>query len=106
MPTKTHRSDFDAQLQSRFEDLILLADQQDIEEFLSRHIAQVDVNQFNSEGRTALQQSCLEGNLSLAKVLVKYGADLGLTTRDGFSTLHLAVFSGHSHLMSYILSLQ
>ena len=41
----------------------------------------------------------------MAKVLVKYGADSQQSTRDGFSTFHLAVFSGHSTLMTYILSL-
>ena len=106
LPTKTHLSDYDVELQSQFHDLVGVADHDEVEDFLMRHLDQLDINQFNSEGRTALQQSCLEGNLPLAKILVKYGANLRLNTRDGFSTLHIAVFSGHSHLMSYILSLQ
>ena len=74
--------------------------------FLTEHLEKLDINQFNREGRTALQQSCLEGNLPLAKVLVKFGANSRIMTREGFSTLHLAVFSGHSHLMSYVMSLR
>lgn len=105
LPSRSHASDFNAQLQSQFESVITEGDSPKVEDFLSKHSTQVNVNQYNSEGRTALQQSCLEGNSALAKVLVKYGADHQLTTRDGFSTLHLAIFSGHSNLFMYILSL-
>ena len=77
-----------------------------VEDFLTEHLTNLDINQFNPEGRTALQQSCLEGNLPLAKILVKYGANSRIMTRDGFSTLHLAVFSGHSHLMAYIMTIR
>ena len=92
--------------QCQFESVIANGDVQRVEKFLSRHSTDVNMNQYNGEGRTALQQSCLEGNLPLAKVLVKYGANCRLTTRDGFSTIHLAAFSGHSNLTAYILSLQ
>ena len=105
IPHRTHRSSLDVKLQRQFHQLVSLADEHQVEDFLSRHLAQLEVNGFNGEGRTALQQSCLEGNLSMAKVLVKYGADSQQSTRDGFSTFHLAVFSGHSPLMAYILSL-
>ena len=101
----SYRSSLDVKLQRQFHQLVSLADERQVEDFLSRHLAQLEVNGFNGEGRTALQQSCLEGNLSMAKVLVKYGADSQQSTRDGFSTFHLAVFSGHSTLMTYILSL-
>ena len=105
LPRPTHTSGLDVSLQCQFHQLVRLADHGQVEDFLARHLAQLDVNQFNGDGRTALQQSCLEGNLELAKVLVKYGAKSQLTTRDGFSTFHLAVFSGHSPLMAYLLSL-
>ena len=105
-PQKTHLSHTDPRLQNQLHNLLGVASIDEIEDFLSHHLSSLDLNQFNSEGRTALQQSCLEGNLPLAKVLVKYGANSRLTTRDGFSTLHLAVFSGHSNLMSYIMSLR
>jgi hypothetical protein len=41
----------------------------DIEDFLSKHSENVDLNEYNEEGRTALQQSCFDGNLQLAQVL-------------------------------------
>jgi len=120
VPKKTHQSNVDKKLQEQFQNLMLLVCKQQttaenvnktaavdqVEDFLTEHLEKLDINQFNREGRTALQQSCLEGNLPLAKVLVKFGANSRIMTREGFSTLHLAVFSGHSHLMSYVMSLR
>lgn len=96
----------DKKLQAEFESVIVDGSKDDVEAFLSKHSCDVNVNLYNSQGRTSLQQSCLDGNLELAKTLVKYGADHRLTTRDGFSTMNIAVFSGHSNLLMYILSLQ
>lgn len=95
----------DGQLQSQFESVIAQGNEDQISTFLENHSTKININQYNSQGRTALQQSCTDGNLSLAKILVKYGADHRLTTKDGFSTMHTAVFSGHSNLFMYILSL-
>ncbi len=106
LSSRTHTRDFDAELQKQFEDLLTGTCAEEVDSFLNKHSDSLDIDAFNSEGRTALQQSCLEGDLPLAKVLVKFGANLRSTTRDGFSTFHLAVFSGHSQLMSYILNLQ
>jgi hypothetical protein len=111
LPSRTHKSEVDIKLQNQFHNLIAVATLDEIEDFLAKHTRStgkccLDVNQFNGDGRTALQQSCLEGNLPLAKVLVKYGANVQLTTRDGFSPLHLAVYSGHSNLMANIMSLR
>merc|ERR1711936_514305 len=116
VPKKTHQSNVDKKLQEQFQNLILVCKQtaesvnkgaiDEVEDFLTEHLEKLDINQFNREGRTALQQSCLEGNLPLAKVLVKFGANSRIMTREGFSTLHLAVFSGHSHLMTYVMSLR
>ena len=104
---KTHKSDFDAQLQRQFQNLLGIASNVgDIEEFLSKHSENVDLNEYNDDGRTALQQSCFEGNLRLAQLLVRFGADSRLTTREGFSALHIAAFSGHSDVLLYIMSLK
>lgn len=92
-------------LQRQFESVMEEGDVSAMESFLSSHgSSDVNVNQFNCDGRTALQESCLASNLPMARVLLKYGADPRMTTRDGFSTLQLAAFSGHSPLLLYILS--
>ena len=91
-------------LQRQFESVINQQDVPAIDDFLSCHSSDININYFNADGRTALQESCMEGNLALAQVLIKYGAETRITTRDGFSTLQLAAFSGHSPLLLYILS--
>ena len=98
-------SDQLVKLQKDFESVIISNNNEKIEDFLSKYSTDINVNLYNSEGRTALQQSCIDGKIELAKILVKYGADHRLTNRDGFSTLQIAVFSGHSDIMMYILSL-
>lgn len=92
-------------LQNEFESVIVSDEIDKVEDFLSKHSTDININQYNYEGRTALQQSCVDGKIELAKSLVKYGADHCLTNRDGFSTLQIAVFSGHPEMMMYILSL-
>ncbi|XP_010219050.1 PREDICTED: notch-regulated ankyrin repeat-containing protein, partial [Tinamus guttatus] len=54
-----------------------------------------NVNSFGPEGQTALHQSVIDGNLELVKLLVKFGADIRLANRDGWSALHIAAFGGH-----------
>lgn len=92
-------------LQNKFESVIVSDEIDMVEDFLSKHSTDININQYNCEGRTALQQSCVDGKIELAKSLVKYGADHCLTNRDGFSTLQIAAFSGHPEMMMYILSL-
>lgn len=104
---KTHQSPVDAALQKQFHSLLSIASNVlDIEDFLAKHSENVDINEYNEEGRTALQQSCFDGNLALAQLLVRFGADSRLTTREGFSALHIAAFSGHSDVLLYIMSLK
>lgn len=65
---------------------------------------QVDVNGYNVDGQTALHQCCLSGNLELVKLLIKFGADIRLTNRDGWSALHLAVWKGHRDIALYLVN--
>lgn len=113
-------STIDVQLQEKFNELInssLKIEQEqisfnderltrEVEEFLSTNSASIDINRYNEEGQTPLQRCCLEGNLALAKLLVKFGAKSKMTTRDGFTTLHVAAFSGHSQILFYIMSIK
>ena len=75
-----------------------------VEDFLINHCKSIDINRYNEEGQTPLQRCCLEGNIQLAKLLVKFGAKSKITTRDGFTTLHIAAFSGQSQMMLFILN--
>ena len=66
--------------------------------------ARVDVNVYDQEGQTALHRGCMEGNLEVVKLLVKFGADVRLANRDGWSALHLAAYGGHRHVTLYLIS--
>ena len=123
LPNKTHITEHDVQLQKQFHSLvdnattcqvsktktasnvntILSSRVNSIEDFLLHHSENIDVNQYNSDGQTALQQCCLAGNLPLVKLLVRFGANMRLTTREGFSILHIAAFSSHSDLLSFVM---
>lgn len=107
LPNKTHRPNYNVQSQKQFRNLLeSRAKISDIESFLGDNSETIDINEYNLEGRTALQQCCFDGNLPTAKLLVRFGADAKLTTREGFSTLHIAAFSGHSNILLYIMSLR
>ena len=122
LPNKTHITEHDVQLQQQFHSLVdnattcqvsktttnnentLLSSRvNSLEDFLVHHSENIDVNQYNTDGQTALQQSCLAGNLPLVKLLVRFGANMKLTTREGFSILHIAAFSGHSDLLTFVM---
>lgn len=106
LPIRTHRSEHDIVLQRQFQSIVGLADTAEVENFLAKYSQNVDINQYNEEGRTPLQQSCFDGSLPMAKLFIQYGADTRLTTREGFSTLHVAAFSGQSDVLMYIMSLK
>ena len=128
LPMKTHVTEHDVQLQDQFHLLVNRAtsspplspkvidnhdktqeQQRDrtnsVENFLMRHSENIDVNQYNSDGKTALQQCCLAGNVPLVKLLVRFGANVKLTTREGFSVLHIAAFSGQSDMLTFVMGL-
>ena len=105
LPSMAFRHNVNPSSQHQFRQL-LQSKSSDLESFLSENSEAIDINEYNVEGRTALQQCCIDGNLTTAKLLVRFGADAKLTTREGFSTLHLAAFSGHSNVMLYVMSLR
>ena len=105
-PSRGHGIARDEKLQTEFNTVIESRDVEKVEVFLAKHSTEINVNQYNEEGRTSLQQCCVEGNLALVKVLVKYGADHLITTREGYPTVHLATFANNSDLLMYILNLR
>ena len=61
---------------------------------------------FGDSGQTPLHLAFMEGAVGAAKVLVRHGADWRLTTRDGFSSMHIAAFSGSADVLVYVMSLK
>lgn len=59
----------------------------------------------DSDGLAPLHHAVRGGQLQVARVLVAEGADAGLTSRDGYSALHLAVWYGHADIVEFLLTL-
>ena len=96
----------DPDLQADFLDLVTIGKPAKLERFLESHAESVNLNQYSGEGLTPLQAVCGAGGaaaLELARLLVRYGADTRLTSRDGWSPVHMATFSGNTALMLYLL---
>lgn len=99
----------DPELQADFLDLVVLGKRTKLEKFLEENIESININQYNTEGLTPLQMvaqdpGSVEAGSEVGELLVKYGADTRLTSRDGWSAVHMATFSGNTRLMMFLLS--
>lgn len=63
---------------------------------------EVEVDQKNKEGFTALAYAAREGSLNAAKFLVENGADVNLKTDFGYSPLYLSAWNNH-YRIAYLL---
>lgn len=99
----------DPELQADFLDLVVLGKRTKLEKFLENNSESININQYNSDGLTPLQMvaqdpGSVEAGSEVGELLVKYGADTRLTSRDGWSAVHMATFSGNTRLMMFLLS--
>ena len=97
----------DPRLQDDLNDLVRLGKREEVEEWLDENSHKVNLNLYSVEGLTPLQEVCQEGgegSMELARLLVRYGADTRLASRDGWSLVHMASFSGNSSLLLFLLS--
>ena len=88
--------------QKTFLEAVKNGDTGELEKILD--IGKVNVNVYDTEGQTPLHLGCLEGNLELVKLLVKFGADVRLANRDGWNALHIAAFGGHKDIAVYLIN--
>jgi len=90
--------------QARLLGLVEARKEAELEAFLEDNSHLVDMNQYGEDGVTPLQRVCQEGGpVGVARLLVRYGADVRMTSRDGWSPLHMAAYSGSSQLLMYLL---
>ena len=76
---------------------------EELDRLLASHSEKIDIDRYGPDGRTPLQAACgRPGGLALAKLLVAYGADATRTTREGWSTLHIASYAGNHQMLAYI----
>ena len=94
---------YNKNLQSKFEEALQSSDCSKVEDILSCYSDNIDINLLNDEGNTPLQTATLGGNLDIVRLLIRHGADPSVTSRDGWSTLHIAAYTGHSSITQYIM---
>lgn len=64
---------------------------------------QIALDENNKLGLTPLQQSCVEGNLSLVMLLLDHGADIEGKDKNGWTPLHFAIVAGHCNITSLLI---
>ena len=99
-------TEVNVQLQEEFLKLMRHSDVEKIETFLKQHSENIDINRFNTDGQTPIHEACQSRDIACVRALLRYGANPCLATRDGFSILHLASFSGSSELLSFVSGLR
>ena len=99
------KSGVDGERQEEFLRLMRNCDAEKVEVFLRAYSEDIDINKFSEEGGTALHMACHEGNVSCAEVLLRFGANPRITTRNGFSIVHLASFSGSADTLTLAINL-
>ena len=96
----------DPHLQADFLDLVTIGKRAKLQRFLEENVESININQYNSEGLTPLQTVAQEGgetSADIGELLVRFGADVRMTSRDGWSAVHMATFSGNTRLMMFLL---
>lgn len=64
----------------------------------------VDVNVRDNAGYTPLHESCVSGNIVIARMLLSYGAIVNCSSQDGIRPIHDAVDNDFVHLVRLLLS--
>lgn len=90
----------------KFSDNVVLleaAARNDIEEVRRLLKENVDPNQGDEDGLTALHQSCIDDFEDLVKVLIEYGADVNARDTENWTPLHAAATCGHTNICRILL---
>ena len=103
LPKSSHISEYDPIIQKKFQHLVEQPNYQELEDLLRSYSHVININMYDSVGQTPLQRFCVSGDLNLVQLMVRYGADTQLCSRDGWSTLHYASYSGVKEVLLCVL---
>jgi ankyrin repeat protein len=70
---------------------------------LIAHDKTIQINEFNKEGRTALNLAAYHGHVEVVKYLIEHGADIQLVDTKGRTALHRAALKGHVAVAEVLL---
>ncbi|RKL08561.1 hypothetical protein BFJ70_g16793 [Fusarium oxysporum] len=66
-------------------------------------VTEHSANESSSLGRSPLGVACANGCIDAVDVLLKKGADLTVTNRNGWTPLHTASYNGHEHVVDLLI---
>jgi hypothetical protein len=66
-------------------------------------VTEQSANESSSLGRSPLGVACANGCIDVVDVLLKKGADLTVTNRNGWTPLHAASYNGHEHVVDLLI---
>lgn len=73
-------------------------------ELLLDYGEETNINSLNAFRATPLQLACRQGHMQISQLLVRSGGNVNNQDCDGNTALHLAVISGNSALVSWLLT--
>ena len=85
------------------QDLLRVAETDDVDELRRVLRSVVDVNVRNKHGMTALMRAAYHGHEGMVRVLLEHGADPNLMRNDRFTALALAAFFGHTETVRMLI---
>lgn len=83
--------------------ILTLAEQGDYQAIKDRQWTRQQLDEYGSDGRTALMRAAIRGDYRVIEVLKDLGADIDLTDNDGRKAVHLAALHGQSTAMVYLI---
>ncbi|XP_070176818.1 apoptosis-stimulating of p53 protein 2-like [Littorina saxatilis] len=92
-----------AQHQQILREAVSNGDSSGLRRLLEAREGKINLNVLDTEGQSVLHESCQRGDLDLVKLLVRFGADVRLANRDGWSAVHIAAFGGHTDILLYLM---
>ncbi|XP_060182092.1 protein VAPYRIN-LIKE-like [Lycium barbarum] len=79
-------------------------DRVDLMEILCLGYADIDLNSFDSQGRTPLHIASIHGHVEVIQFLVSVGSDTDMLDSKGWTPLHFAAHQGHVEAAGFLLN--
>ena len=86
-----------------FHSVVQEGDMVEILRILNSNVGNLEINQRNHVGLTALHQAVLQNNMDASKLLLCRGADVNVADVNGFTPLHTSAACGYYQIASLLI---